>query len=213
MKEKITEKATEMFLNIGFKSVTMDDISNEMGISKKTVYQFFRNKSDLVAHSCNTILDTISKDIEEVESWNLNPIEEMFEARKIILRRLKNEKTSPVYQLEKYYPKIYETLRKERFEMMDGCLIDNLRKGIERGYYRADINPVIISRIYHNGVTGLKEKEFYDQHIYPVPYLMNVFLEYHIRAIATPKGIDTLSEILVKDRNKSSMMPPSAIGL
>ncbi len=213
MKEKIIEKATEMFLSIGFKSVTMDDISNEMGISKKTVYQFFKNKADLVEHCCTHILNIISKDIEEVESWNLNPIEEMYEARKIILRRLKNEKTSPVYQLEKYYPKIFLSLRKERFNMMDGCLINNLKKGMEQGYYRQGLDIDVISRIYHNGVTGLKEKDLFDSPTYPVPYLMNIFLEYHIRAIATPKGVDTLNGILVKDRNKSSMAPPSSIDI
>ncbi|UGU17252.1 TetR/AcrR family transcriptional regulator [Sinomicrobium kalidii] len=207
MKEQIIEKATEMFLNIGFKSVTMDDISAEMGISKKTVYQFFRNKSDLVGHCCKHILNIIAKDIEEVESWTLNPIEEMYEARKVLLRRLKNEKTSPVYQLQKYYPKIFESLRKERFDMMDGCVVNNLKKGMEQGYYRDNLDVEVISKIYHNGVTGLKEKDmFWPQH-YTVPYLMNVFLEYHVRAIATPKGIDTLNEILVKERNKSAIPP------
>ncbi|MBC9794911.1 TetR/AcrR family transcriptional regulator [Sinomicrobium weinanense] len=211
MKEQIIEKATEMFLNIGFKSVTMDDISAEMGISKKTVYQFFKNKSDLVEHCCNHILNIISTDIEEVESWNLNPIEEMYEARKIVLRRLKNEKTSPAYQLEKYYPKIFESLRKERFKKMDGCVISNLKKGMDQGYYRKGLDINIISKIYHNGLTGLKEKEMYWPQQYTVPYLMNVFLEYHIRAIATPKGIETLDEILVKDRNKSSVQPSHSI--
>ncbi|RAV29714.1 TetR/AcrR family transcriptional regulator [Sinomicrobium soli] len=208
MREQIIEKATEMFLNMGFKSITMDDISNEMGISKKTVYQYFKNKSDLITHCCNYVVGTILSDIEEIDQWKLNPIEELYETRKITLRRLNNEKASPAYQLEKYYPKIFETVRRERYDIIDGYILNNLRRGVEGGYYRPELDLEVVAKIYYTGMTSFKGGDITWAVDHTIPYLVNIFLEYHVRAIATPKGLETLEEILVRERSKSSRIAP-----
>ncbi|HEU0137952.1 MAG TPA: TetR/AcrR family transcriptional regulator, partial [Flavobacterium sp.] len=86
MKEKIIAKATEMFLKLGFKSITMDDIASEMCISKKTIYKYFINKEILIAESTEVMHRTVHEIIESVIAKNYNPIKENFEIRKIFTK-------------------------------------------------------------------------------------------------------------------------------
>jgi AcrR family transcriptional regulator len=82
MKEKIIKKATEMFLKLGFKSVTMDDIACEMCISKKTIYKYFSNKEVLIEEGTEIIHQKIHNTIDEIVEKNFNAIVENFEIQK-----------------------------------------------------------------------------------------------------------------------------------
>ena len=82
MKESIIQKATEMFLNLGFKSVTMDDLAQEMGISKKTIYSHFKNKTELVQQTAMTMSDIITCGIDDIVGLRKNPIEELYEIKR-----------------------------------------------------------------------------------------------------------------------------------
>ncbi|UOB15978.1 TetR/AcrR family transcriptional regulator [Abyssalbus ytuae] len=198
MKEKIIEKATDLFLNLGFKSVTMDDIANEMGISKKTIYQHFDNKTDLIQACTFYKFLIISQGIDGICQLNKNPIEELYEIKTFALTHLKDEKQSPHYQLQKYYPKIFNELKLKQYEKMNTCVCGNLQRGIEQGYYRKDVNVDIISKIYFNGMMDLKNTEIFPPQKYSMPLLMETYLEYHVRAIATHKGIEILNNIINK---------------
>ncbi len=198
MKEKILATAADMFLNLGFKSVTMDDIANEMGISKKTIYQHFSNKTDLV-ETCTFHLFTIIADgINDICNANMNPIEEMFKIKSFAMKHLKDEKSSPQYQLQKYYPKIYKTLEKKQREIMITCVTENLKKGIEQGYFKSDINIDIISKFYINGMMSIKNPEIFPTQQYSIPKLTEIYLAYHVRAIASTKGLEILNQITNK---------------
>ena len=82
MKEAIIDKSCELFLNLGFKSVTMDEIANAMGVSKKTIYKYFNNKTDLVTEVTNTMFEKISCGIDQVCGIDMNPIDEIFAIKK-----------------------------------------------------------------------------------------------------------------------------------
>ena len=116
MREKIIYKSTELFLNLGFKSVTMDDIANELGISKKTIYVHFPNKTKLVEAVTFHLFDTICTGIDSICENAPNPIEELYSIKMYVMKHLKNEKTSPQYQLKKYYPLIHAELKMKQFE-------------------------------------------------------------------------------------------------
>ena len=116
MKDKIIHKATELFFKLGFKSVTMDDIANEMCISKKTIYKFFANKELLIAEGTNLLHNKIHNGIEEIVVMNLNAIEENFVIRKMFAEMFKIAETSPLFQLKKHYPEIYTTVIEREIE-------------------------------------------------------------------------------------------------
>ena len=196
MREKILHKATDLFLNLGFKSVTMDDLAHELGISKKTIYAHFTNKTKLVEECTKQLFCAISEGIDHICSLNKNPIDELYEIKKFALLHLKDEKTSPQYQLQKYYPKIYENIKNKQFVMMEGCVVRNIKKGISLGIYRENLNIDFVSRIYFAGVTSLKDHELFPVTKFPRVSLMDEYLEYHIRGIVTPKGRQVLNKTI-----------------
>lgn len=198
MKEKILAKSSDLFLNLGFKSVTMDDIAAEMGISKKTIYSHFSTKLKLVQASTFYIMEKINNGICDICNGEHNPIEELFYIKSLVMELLKNEKSSPQYQLQKYYPRIFKQIKEKQFESINQCILDNLKRGISLGYYRKEINLDIISRFYVNGNAGLMNFELFPINEFNVADLKGDFLEYHTRAIATEKGLKILLNILKK---------------
>ena len=198
MEQKIVEKSTELFLNLGFKSVTMDEIASALGVSKKTIYKYFNNKTDLVNAVTNHVFDSISCGIDHICHLNMNPIDELFSIKRFVMEHLKDEKSSPQYQLQKYYPKIFLSLKKKQFDVMQECVIDNLKKGIELGLYRPNIDLEFISRIYFNGLTGIKDNDMFPLKNYSMKTLLNFYYEYHLRGICTAKGIKQLENQLEK---------------
>lgn len=202
MRETIVKKATEMFMSFGFKSVTMDDIANELSISKKTIYQHFCNKHDLVEATTLSLFESVSCGIDGIREMGKNSIEEIFIIRSFMMQHLNNESASPFYQLQKFFPKIFSCLRAKQFEKMNGCMKDNLQKGIENGLYRDTINVDFISRIYFTGLTGIKDQDIFPATMFNVNDLTKQFLEYHLRGIVTAKGQVILEKILENDKIK-----------
>ncbi len=196
MKEEILEKATDMFLNLGFKSVTMDDLANEMGISKKTIYTHYDNKTKLIEDSTFHLFCGVSKGIDYICSLEKNPIEEIYEIKKFLMLHLKGEKSSPQYQLQKYYPKIHENIKQKQFEMMQDRVLDNIKRGMEQGIYRENLNIDFVSRIYFFGVTSIKDHNLFPKEKFTAESLMDNYLEYHLRGIVTPKGRKILNAII-----------------
>lgn len=196
MRDKILHKAAEMFLTLGFKSVTMDDLANEMGISKKTIYSHFENKTKLVEECALNMFWFISNGIDEIVALSKNPIEELYETKKFVMVHLKNEKSSPQYQLQKYYPKVHAALKRKQFEVMQECIKDNVKRGMEMGIYRENLNIEFVSRIYFSGVNSIKDHNLFPIQLFSMLHLMDDYLEYHLRGITTVKGREILNSII-----------------
>lgn len=203
MKEKIIKKAEELFLTLGFKSITMDDIANAMGISKKTIYTHFANKTKLVEVVTFEALDHIHQGIDSITETSENPIEELYQIKMFVMNYLKNEKVSPQFQLKKYYPKIYDLLNIKQFEKMNSCVIDSLKKGVETGLFRAEINLDFISRIYFSGTNGIRDINVFPDNLFDKHYIIQSYLEYHLRAIVTSKGLNILNDYLNPNLHKN----------
>ncbi len=201
MRDKIILKSSELFLTLGFKSVTMDDIANEMGISKKTIYVHFENKTKLVEAVTFYLFDTICAGMDHICDTSNNPIEELYDVKMFVMNHLKNEKTSPQYQLKKYYPQIFEVLRMKQFEKMHDSVKDSLQKGIDTSLFRSNINVDFISRMYFNGMTGIKDESIFPHNKYNMEYLMESYLEYHLRAIVTDKGFKILNQFIINNQS------------
>ena len=193
MQEKIIAKATDLFLKLGFKSITMDDLAGEMCISKKTIYKFFGNKEILIAECTDKMHKLFRGLMQDVAAKKYNPIEENFEIRKIFKTMFNVTDTSPLYQLRKYYPEIYEKVLAQ--ENLDGIqfMRDNLNNGIEQEYYRKDINVEMTARLYFILCFAINESITLEKESQKLEYAA---LEYHTRSIATEKGILELDKQL-----------------
>lgn len=185
-----------MFINLGFKSITMDDIANEMGISKKTIYAHYNNKTELIREVVFSVFDTICGGIDSICMLNQNPIEELYEIKKFVTLQLKNAKSSPQYQLQKYYPEIHEEFRMKHFEKMSDCTVNNLKRGVALGLYRKNLNIDFVSRIYFVGMLGIKDDSIFPIDQFPKIYLIEEYLEYHLRGIVTKEGLLILNQFI-----------------
>ena len=198
MKELILNKATDLFLNFGFKSVTMDQIANEIGISKKTIYNFFENKKHLVNVVTNGMFASITSGIKQIKKESLDPISELFDIKLFLIKILKGERTTPLYQLRKFYPETHKEITQKQFDFMTKSAIESLKSGVKLGLFRKDINIDLISRLYFNGMIGIKDQDIFPAEKYEPTFLMLKYIEYHLRAIVTEKGFKKLNSFLKK---------------
>lgn len=197
MREKIVIKAKEMFLKLGFKSITMDDIAFEMGISKKTIYKYFSNKELLIEESIQMVHEEVAETIESIVAKNHNAIEENFEIRRMFKEMFKYSETSPVYQLKKHYPEVYQRVVGNQIEICQGCFRDNIFKGISEGLYLENIDVENYVKFYYTLILSISENTALEKE---VSNLEQIALEYHIRAMATLSGITELEKQLKNNK-------------
>lgn len=193
MKSKIIDKATEMFLKLGFKSVTMDDIATEMSISKKTIYKYFENKELLITEGTMMVHQKIHDTISTIVSQNHNAIAENFEIRKMFKEMFNAFDNSPIYQLKKHYPKIHNQFMCREIEECNTVFRQNIEKGIAEGLYRKEINIETAVKFYYTLIFTINETTKSEKEVFDLEYHA---LEYHTRALATNKGIKELEKYL-----------------
>lgn len=194
MKDKIISKAGELFLKLGFKSITMDDIAGEMCISKKTIYKYFCNKEVLIEESTANVHKEVHQGIYSIIAQNYNAIEENFEIRKMFKEMFQSTDSSPIYQLKKHYPEIYEKVISREMDECNRFFKQNIEKGIEQGLYRGNINIQNYTRFYYHLLFSIKESTSSEKE---GQKLELEILEYHTRAMATLAGIIELEKQLL----------------
>ncbi|MDR7208441.1 TetR/AcrR family transcriptional regulator [Flavobacterium piscis] len=194
MKEKIIAKASDLFLKLGFKSVTMDDIAGEMCISKKTIYKYFCNKEVLIEESTSMVHRQVHEVIDTIVAKNYNAIHENFEIREMFRNMFKNATdTSPLYQLKKHYPEIYKNMMTHEIEQCTHYFRDNILKGIRENLYRSDLNIAVYVKFYYTLIFHINETTISEKEAQEIELEA---LEYHTRAMATAEGIKELEKQL-----------------
>jgi AcrR family transcriptional regulator len=194
MKNNIIEKASKLFLQLGFKSVTMEDLAVSLGISKKTLYIHFENKNELVQEVAYFIFESVRQEILKIKENTSNPIEELHCIKMEVMKYLESEKTSPNYQLQKYFPKIYEDLKTKEYHYLGQMVKMSIQNGIDSGLFRNEIDVEFVSRLYLNGMRGIRDIEIFPIEQFKIEDLFENYLDYHLRAIITPKGMNTLTQ-------------------
>lgn len=195
MKEKIIRESMEMFFRYGIKSITMEDIARELGVSKKTLYQFFENKHDLLM-VCMDLHDQEQKlQLKDIQAVATNAIDEMIRIAKYFDQMLKQVSPTLIFDVQKYYREAWEKMNKMHNEDVYKEIFANLERGIKEGLYRTDFDPDIIAKIYVNtSLLGTRPDVFS-----PKYYKMHEFLKmnilYHLHGIASAKGMGMLEQM------------------
>ena len=176
----------------------MDDIAEHMHISKKTIYVYFCDKTSLVRSAVFHVFEEVKDRIITVQSSIENPIIALYEIKKIAVEVLGKKDKSPQYQLQKYYPTIYSEIRGKELSALGDCFEISLKKGMESGLFRSDLNTNFITRIYFNGFRGLRDIELFPPEDYEIDHIIGAYIDYHLRAIVTLEGLKFLEQYLNK---------------
>ncbi len=200
----ILEKVSILYQKYGIKSITMDDVAREFGISKKTLYQYVTDKPDLVEKVMLLIAEKHNSFFKKLRAKKINAIEELFEVNKYFTGMLKNYNPSMEYDLRKYYPdlfkKIYEVRRKRMYE----SIIRNMKKGIKEGLYRRDMDIEIIAKLHVSRIENMYDNEIFTNEELISTKVFNEIFIYHLRGIANVTGIKFLERKLKKLKSKNN---------
>ncbi len=185
---KILKKVEELFFRFGIKSLTMDDVARELGISKKTLYQFVESKDDLVL---KVMLRHIEEDCEKAKSLNSIATDAIDEIMKVVEYNavdIGKIKSNIVFELKRFYPSAWEKMEEYNFGFMHKVVLDNLRWGVRDGLYRHDFDSEIVARMHVASVLTA-----FDDRIFPQPKfnLEKIFKEYmlhYLHGILSEKG-------------------------
>jgi AcrR family transcriptional regulator len=172
----------------------MDDVATEIGISKKTLYQYVTDKDDLVGKYIDFEIALRQEEICKCFRIGFNAIEELFEISVFMNRIIRNQNPATDHDLKKYYPNHYQKAVKARKEGIYNYIIFNLTKGIKEGLYREELNKEIIAKLYLERAENTHFIEQFTVEEFSSIKLFVELLTYHIRGIATEKGIIVLEQ-------------------
>lgn len=193
-KEIVLENAAKIFMRYGLKSVTMDDVSRELKISKKTLYKFVTDKNDLVAQVMKAHIQNDEASITKLIKESENSIEEIIAITEFAGRIVNTMHPSIHYDLEKYYPEAWEIFIEHKQNFVLNCMKENMVRGIKEGYYRKDLNIPIIALLYVARIDLIFDGQLFPPNEYNFKNVYMEMMNYHLRGIASEKGIKYLNE-------------------
>jgi AcrR family transcriptional regulator len=203
--KNILIKTRELYMKYGIKSITMDDVATELGISKKTLYQYVTDKDDLVGKFIENEIEQRQGELFKCFQIGFNAIEELFEISVFMNKLFRDQNPATEYDLKKYYPHHYQRIVETRRVRMYNYILQNLEKGKKEGLYRDEMNESVIAKLYLSISENIHFSELFTVEEFTSIKLFSELISYHVRGIATEKGIVVL-EKKIKDlethRNK-----------
>lgn len=196
--KKILEKVSCLYRKFGIRSVTMDDVSRELGISKKTLYQYVADKGDLVDKVVEHVRDCNFSSMDKLKDSSCNAIEQLVKVSQKVNALMQDHSPSYEYDLKKYYPEIYARLMSEKRSMMYDSMIANIRQGKEEGLYREDVDEEIISKLQLIRMENMHSSEIFSEEELHTREFFREMFTYHIRGLATARGLEVLQANLDK---------------
>ena len=190
-------------MRYGIRSVTMDDIARELGISKKTLYQHFVDKDDLVKKIVEYFLSRQECEIKGLCNPDMNAIDVLLVISKYLTRQMSEINLSVNYDLQKYHPESWKLAENYRETNMLNNIRQNIVNGIQQGLYRDDFNIDIIAKSYilrfnpdDNIQDWVKSSGITFEEMFQTLFI------YHIRGIANKNGLDYLEQKIKNDQIK-----------
>jgi TetR/AcrR family transcriptional regulator, cholesterol catabolism regulator len=184
----ILEQVGRLYHRYGVKSVTMDDVASQLGISKKTIYEFFTDKEDLVKQVLLFEHDYSCGFLHAIEDKKFNAIEELFEVYKMINAMLREFNPSMEYDIRKYYPNLFLKIRELRRKRMYESVYNNLNQGKKEGLYRKDLNSKVIAKLHVFRTEILMDNDMFTQEELTSFTMFHEIFVYHLHGILSHEG-------------------------
>jgi len=200
--EKIIESAEGLFLKYGIKSVTMDDIAKDLAISKKTIYQFFKDKTEIVVKVAQSHMEREKQQIEEVHSRSANIIEELIMMTRCMKENHMKTNPSVFVDLRKYYKKGWQVYLEYKNKVFYKSILSSLKRGIKEGVFRPDINVEILATMRLELIQLSFNDEIFPREKFDFTEVHQQLSEHFIYGILTVKGKELLENQLIKQQEK-----------
>lgn len=184
--------AKELFYRYGIKSVTMDDVARELGISKKTLYQHIDNKKDLIECIIDDHIVNEKHCLTEITGDAKDPVEQILMVARYVLKVLREVKPTAIYDLKKYYRDTWKRMDKFHLEYVYQMIKANIDEGMAQGLYRQNINSDIIAKLYVGKTMLLTDEQLFPMREYDRDTLFEEYITYHLRGIVSDKGLEKL---------------------
>lgn len=187
--KSILERIVGLFYEFGIRNLNMDDISRNLGISKKTLYQYVKSKEDLIEKLFYYDEMMWHSNFSELKIESLNAIEILFEVSRMVHNEMRKLNPQLKFELRKYYePQFNKFMQRKQTQIFEH-MSRNILKGIREGLYRSDLNVELMAGLYVRNLIDMHNKDFCMIENITFDQLFSVMFETHIRAIATPEGI------------------------
>lgn len=196
LKEQILEKTESLIMRYGIKSVTMDDLAREMGMSKKTLYQYIPNKTQMVQEIFKKKIEEEKCIMEEAQAQAVDAIDEILTIARWVIKDLREMSPTVIFDLQKYYREIWTMMESYHSKHILRKIRQNIERGIEEGVYRNDISADLISKLYVSKNASVASSELFPPGEYDLEELFKAHMIYHIRGIASPKGLQLFEKHL-----------------
>ncbi len=201
LKDRIKQKADELYRRYGVKSVTMDEIASQMGVSKKTIYHCFSDKNELVDQVIMDMLAYNRSCCEDYHTRSENAIHEIFLAMEMIREIFNSMHPSLLYDIQRNHPHTYEKFKKFKYEFLFRLVKENIERGIREELYRHDINPELASKVRLETMMLPFDEELFPRSKFPQVMLHYQLIEYFLFGIASMKGYKVILKYK-KERSK-----------
>ncbi len=189
MKERILTKAEELFSRYGVRSITMDEIATQLGISKKTIYLSFADKDELVLEVFNAHMTESKNHCLQDQQLAENAVHEIFLALDMTGKMLQAINTSILYDLERYYPETFKKFKTYKYDFLYKVISENLKRGIKEELFRPDLNVDVVTRMRLGTVMLSMNLEIFPQSKYTLIEVEQEIIMHYLYGIATAKGI------------------------
>ena len=199
-KIEIIEKATAVFLKYGIKSVTMDDMARELVMSKKTLYQYFEDKNDLVEQIIlvKTEFDRSQCECAKVESENA--IDELFKISSFVSKMMSNIHPSVFFDLKKFHPGAWKILNDHKWKFVKQSILENIQRGKREKIYREELNDDVIATIYVASTDLISDGDVFTNSELSSAKLFIENMTFKIHGMANDKGLIFLNKILENEK-------------
>ncbi len=195
LQERILLKGDELFRRFGIRSITMDDIAKQLGVSKKTIYQHYPDKDELVIAMTKL---NISRHFNEVEKCcgpaSINAIAEMFAVNNSVGEMIRSFNPIMFYDLQKYHPKAWLAFREFRNLYVLAKIVENIHRGIAEGYYRSDVDVEILSRMRIEQVDMTFNYDIYPPTEFQFHKVMEELTFHFLYGMVNQKGYELINQ-------------------
>ncbi|MEO7991229.1 MAG: TetR/AcrR family transcriptional regulator [Chryseolinea sp.] len=187
-KEKILNGAVGLFMKYGLRSISMDDIARHLSVSKKTLYQHFADKEDLITIVLSAHIEANRKQYEAITDNSANAIDELAQISQCLRKDMSETNPSLLFDLQKFHPKAWEVWLDHKNKYIRESVVRNIKQGIEEGYYRPEVNAEIIAAIRIELISIGFDQNVFSQSIFNLTEVQSQIFDHFVYGLCTDKG-------------------------